>query len=178
MVRKQWEELGVHINIKVPDTRDKFEEQLLDRDYDILLFGQSLLDNLDSYPYWHSSGMQKLTGDRNDLHLDAYNLSQYSSLEADSVLEIIRQTNNERERTEALLELREILKIDVPAIFLYAPFYIFAYRQDLHGIDLKDISLHSDRFLTLQSWYLRKERVFQPGVSWWSFFKWLPSRVI
>jgi len=172
-IKKQWEPLGVHVSIVVPESRDKFEEKLLSRDYDILLFGQSLLDNLDSYPYWHSSGKQKLTGERSDLRLDAYNLSQYSSLEADTLLESIRQTSNESERSSSLEELREVLKNDVPAIFLYAPLYTFAYDKDVQGVALKNLSLHSDRFLTLHNWFLKQERVFKAGKTWWSFPKWL-----
>lgn len=173
MIKKQWETLGVHVGIDVPKTREIFEEKLLNRDYDVLLFGQSLLDNLDSYPYWHSSNTQKITDNRNDLRLDAYNLSQYSSLEADTLLELIRQTSNEEERKEALLELREIIKRDVPAVFLYAPLYTFAYNQEVQGVELGDLSMHSDRFLTLHNWFLKEDRVFQPGKSWWSFPGWL-----
>jgi len=177
MVKDQWAELGVHVGIIVPESRDEFEEKLLSRDYDILLFGQSLLDNLDSYPYWHSSGIQKLTGNRNDLRLDAYNLSQYSSLESDALLELIRQTNNDNERQEALKDLREVLKTNVPAVFLYSPLYTYAYHRDLRGLTLGALSLHSDRFLTLPHWYLKEERTFVPGKSWWSFWGWLPSLV-
>ncbi|MCF7844817.1 MAG: hypothetical protein K9M03_03255 [Kiritimatiellales bacterium] len=173
IIADQWKELGVHVGVVVPERRDEFEERLLNRDYDILLYGQSLLDNLDSYPYWHSSGKQKLTGERADIRLDAYNLSQYSSLRADTLLETIRQTGSEEKRTESLVELREVLKEDVPAIFLYAPLYTFAYSRDLQGIALGDISLHSDRFLTLHNWFLRQERVFIPSKSWWSFMGWL-----
>jgi peptide/nickel transport system substrate-binding protein len=175
IVQQQWATLGVHIEIQLPETRQEFEELLLERNYDILLFGQSLLDNLDSYPYWHSSNIQRLSGEKKDLRLDAYNLSQYSSLETDSLLERIRQTYDPEERTQSLEELREILKRDVPAIFLYAPLYTFAFEQDLQGIDLGDLSMHSDRFLTLHKWFTKEERRFVPGKSWWSFLPWLFS---
>ncbi|MBU0767159.1 hypothetical protein KKF55_05290 [Patescibacteria group bacterium] len=175
IIADQWKELGVHVGVVAPQRRDEFEERLLNRDYDILLYGQSLLDNLDSYPYWHSSGKQKLTGERADIRLDAYNLSQYSSLKADTLLETIRQTSDEDERSESLVELREVLKEDVPAIFLYAPLYTFAYSRNLQGIALGNISLHSDRFLTLHNWFLKQERVFLPSKSWWSFGGWLFS---
>ena len=138
-----------------------------------MLFGQSLLDNLDSYPYWHSSGVQRSVENRHELLLDAYNLSQYASFEADSLLELIRKTGNARVREESLEELREILKDDVPAIFLYSPLYTFAHHQNLQGIELGDLSLHSDRFLTLYKWYTREHRVFMEGENWWSFIPWL-----
>ena len=138
----------------------------------MLLFGQSLLDNLDSYPYWHNSGAQKLTSD-SDLRLDAYNLSQYSSMKADVLLELIRQTAGENERIKYLEELREIIKTDVPAIFLYSPLYTFAYVKELNGVKVKNLSLHSDRLLSIGEWFLKHERDFLPGKSWWSFPIWL-----
>lgn len=172
-IAQQWRLLGVEVKVEVPETMRQFQDRLLRRDYDVLLFGQSLLDNLDSYPYWHSSNVQSTSGDRNDLKLDAYNLSQYASFEADTLLETVRSTSNERERTEALRELREKLKEDVPAIFLYTPLSTFAHREDILGIELKNFSLHSDRFLTLYHWYVKQERVFKPGYNWWSFFGWI-----
>jgi ABC-type transport system substrate-binding protein len=172
-IAEQWRALGVHVGIDIPETRADFEEKMLKRDYDVLLFGQSLLDNLDSYPYWHSSGVQKQTDQRNELLIDAYNLSQYKSLNSDSLLELIRKTGDADERTEALQELRTILRDDVPAVFLYSPIYTFAYHQNLRGVELGKLSLHSDRFLTLHNWYVKEHRIFKSGKGWLSFFSWL-----
>lgn len=174
-IRDQWAKLGVHVGILIPETKQEFEEKLLSRDYDVLLFGQSLLDNLDAYPYWHSSGIQKLTDSKFDLRIDAYNLSQYSSIKADGLLEIIRQTGDDKERQDALTELRDTLKKDVPAIFLYSPYYAYAHQEGIKGIQLGALSLHSDRFTSLKDWYLKEERIFKPSKSWWSFFSWLFS---
>lgn len=172
-VKRQWAQLGVDVIIEVPETREAFEERLLLRDYDVLLFGQSLLDNLDSYPYWHSSGMQKATKNRNELKLDAYNLSQYASVEADQLLEAIRTTLDDTVRSSSLSKLEAVLKRDVPAIFLYTPLYTFAHRDQILGIELGNLSLHSDRFLTLYRWYVKQERVFKPGMHWTSFPSWI-----
>lgn len=174
-VARQWALLGVQVTVDVAGSPQEFQDKLLRRDYDILLFGQSLLDNLDSFPYWHSSGIQKLTGQDKDLRQDAYNLSQYVSFKADTQLGIIRRTTNEKERQQALEGLREILRDDAPAIFLYSPKYIFAHHSDINGIELGSLSLHSDRFLTLHQWYIKRERIFKPGYGWTSFFRWLPS---
>jgi ABC-type transport system substrate-binding protein len=174
-IKKQWGVLGVDVTITIPQTRQEFEEMLLKREYDLLLFGQSLLDNLDSHPYWHSSGAQKVTGQEKDLRRDAYNLSQYTSFKADALLETIRKTNDEQERKQALVQLRTVLENDVPAIFLYSPVYTLAQHQNILGVELGSLSLHSDRFLTLHKWYVKEERVFQPGKGWFSIFSWLPS---
>ena len=172
-VAKHWRDLGVLVSVDIPSTADEFEQRMLRRDYDVLLFGQSLLDNLDSYPYWHSSGVQKSKGGIANLRLDAYNLSQYASQKSDHLLETIRETTNERERQSALEDLRRMLAADVPAIFLYSPLYTFAVSPDVSGVSLGTLSLHSDRFLTLQRWFVRKERRLLEDISWWSFFPWL-----
>jgi ABC-type transport system substrate-binding protein len=175
IIRDQWMELGADVSIVVPATREEFESRLLRRDYDVLLFGQSLLDNLDSYPYWHSNGVQKVTGKEQDLRRDAYNLSQYSSFKADALLETIRSTQDEDERLEALQSLRDVLKNDVPAIFLYSPLYTYAHHHQIQGVTLGTLSVHSDRFLNVHDWYVKQDRVFKLGTSWLSFFSWLPS---
>ncbi len=174
-IKEQWLQLGVQVIVDVPETMDAFQDKMQRRDYDVLLFGQSLLDNLDSYPYWHSSGKQKLSGDAKDLRRDAYNLSQYSSFKADTLLETVRRTSNEQERQKALKDLEEVLKNDVPAVFLYSPLYTYTHHQHLLGVQLGTLSLHSDRFLTLHNWYVKEQRIFKDGKSWWSFFGWLPS---
>lgn len=171
-IAEQWKKLGIDVIIDVPDDRSTFEERLLRRDYDVLLFGQSLLDNLDGYSYWHSSGVQKHTL-RTDLRLDAYNLSQYTSFAADALLETVRGNGAERERYDALRKLRDVLAADVPAMFLYSPQYAFAYSKALRGVTLGALSLHSDRFLSLAQWYVKERRAFLEGVGWFSFFPWL-----
>lgn len=175
LIKEQWAQLGVGVEIDIPETRAAFEEKLLRRDYDVLLFGQSLLDNLDSYPYWHSSGVQRVTENRSDLRLDAYNLSQYAGFESDSLLETIRGQTSDAERQRALNRLRDILKRDVPAVFLYSPQYTFAHRDDILGVELGHLSMHSDRFLTLYRWYTNQDRVFEAGKGWLSFFGWMSS---
>lgn len=175
MVKEQWATLGVDVQVVVPADKSDFENRLLKRDYDILLFGQSLLDNLDAYSYWHSASAQKVTANRSDLRIDAYNLSQYTSFTADALLEKIRGNPTEKERKEALTKLQEVLKADVPAVFLYSPEYTYAHRDDILGIDLGHLSLHSDRFLTLYKWYVHQDRIFIPGKGWTTFFGWVSS---
>jgi len=172
-ISRQWRELGVLVSVEVPETSAEFEQRMLKRDYDVLLFGQSLLDNLDSYPYWHSSGVQRLVGGSASLRLDAYNLSQYTSQRADHLLKVIRETTIDRERDEALASLRTEIAHDVPAIFLYSPFYTFAVSPDVSGVSLGSLSLHSDRLLRLQQWYVRSKRSLKPDTSWLSFVPWI-----
>ncbi len=168
-----WQELGVHVSVIVPENIADFEDKVVKRDYDLVLYGQSLLDNLDSYPYWHSSGIQLSKDGQTDLRIDAYNLSQYKNKEADKLLEHIRRTNREDERNDALDRLRTQLKEDVPAIFLYSPLYTFAYNEDLQGVRIGRPSLHSDRFFSMQYWFKENTRRFKDNVSWADFPGWI-----
>ncbi len=172
VIKKQWEAVGASVTLDIPESRKDFEDKLLKRQYDVVLFGESLFDNLDSYPYWHSSQIQE-RNDESKLRLDAFNLSQYTSFEADTLLGRIRETSNMDSRTKALKELNELLKKDIPAIVLYSPLSVFAHDESLHGVSIKKLSLHADRFADFDQWYVATERRFQDGKGWMSFIPWL-----
>lgn len=173
IVKKQWENVGASVIVDIPDTKKEFEEKLLRRNYDVVLFGQSLFDNLDSYPYWHSSQIQEQTDDETKLKLDAFNLSQYTSFEADTLLTKVRETGSAEARAKALKELSELLKRDIPAITLYSPLSVFASTKDVHGIVIQNLALHADRFASLQDWYIDTGRSFKEGKSWLSLPGWM-----
>jgi len=179
-VAAQWRRIGVEVEVDVPEDRQAFENRVINRDYDVLLFGQPLLDNLDSYPYWHSSQIQTFKeapgeNGRQGVRLDANNLSQYTTFLADALLEQIRETHNPERRRDALKLLRDVYKEDVPAVVLYSPTYVFAVSEDILGVDLGKPSLHSDRFLGLHRWFIKQGRTFKTGSSWLSFFPWLST---
>lgn len=173
IIQKQWQSVGVEIKLDIPESKREFEEKLLKRNYDILLFGQSLFDNLDSYPYWHSSQIQDRSKDAKKMKLDAFNLSQYTSFEADSELVRIRETSNVKSRTNALSELKNLFKKDIPAIVLYSPLSIYGADQSIHGMTQTRLALHADRFATSDQWYSVTERQFLEGRSWLHFPSWL-----
>ncbi len=172
IMKKQWEALGASVTLDIPETRKDFEDKLLKRSYDVVLFGQSLFDNLDSYPYWHSSQIQE-QNDPAKLRLDAFNLSQYASFEADTFLTRIRETSEGASREKALKDLNDLLKKDIPAIALYTPLHIFAHSESVGGSNVKRLSIDSDRFATFADWYTATERRFVQGKSWLSFPLWL-----
>ncbi|MDD5055151.1 MAG: ABC transporter substrate-binding protein [Candidatus Peribacteraceae bacterium] len=174
IIKAQWETVGVKVIIDVPATRKEFENRLLKRDYDVVLFGESLFDNLDSYPYWHSSQIQELT-DPSKMRLDALNLSQYASFEADLLLTRIRETGADKSRENALKELNTLFKKEIPALTLYSPLAIYAHDEHVHGVTFKKPSVHADRFSRFDEWYVTMERQFTDGKSWLSFPGWLLS---
>lgn len=162
----QWEEVGIATNLTILPVEEFVEKAIINKEYDLLLYGQSLGYNLDAFPYWHSS--QAETG---------LNLSRYRSFEADVLLEEIRQTHDEEVRETKLSELRDIIKNDAPAVFLLSPLYTVPMNAKIKNIQNEYISLAPDRFSNVESWYIRESREFSEGKSWFGFVPWFFSEL-
>ncbi|MBU1445672.1 hypothetical protein KKD70_00200, partial [Patescibacteria group bacterium] len=107
-LQTKWAQAGVRINIELYDSAT-LQEKIRTRDYDLLLFGQGLGYNQDLYGYWHSTQASE-TG---------LNLSNYKSFKADTLIEAIRGTFDDEEKSKKLEALAESIRDDRPAIFLY-----------------------------------------------------------
>lgn len=141
LIKEHLAAVGVEVTIeKYP--LEELGEIIKNRDYDMLLYGQSLGYNLDTFAYWHSSQV----GDA------GLNLSNYQNPNADILIEKIRTTFDETERQTLLESLGETLAEDVPAVFLYTPSYYYVVDTKLTGVDFKKLLLPKDRFSTIFSW--------------------------
>ncbi len=163
-IQTQWRERGVNLIIEaLPDT--EFFERLTKRDYDLVLFGQNLGYNLDTYPFWHSSEARE----------GGSNLSQIKSSAINTWLEQARSTFDSAERRKRLSSLRSVIAEEVPAIFLYTPVYTFTVDQKIQNFNLGRVALRRDRLAGLAGWYFREDRTLQPDTGIWTFTKWLFS---
>ena len=109
----------------------------------MLLYGQNLGYNLDTYSYWHSSQATEY----------GLNLSNYRNPNADAYIERIRSTFDADEKDELLKSLAETIEEDIPAVFLYTPSYYFLVDERVQGVAIEDIRFPSDRFATIADWY-------------------------
>ncbi len=161
-IKSQWLEVGVEVKIEVFEMKE-FQEKVQARDYDVLLYGQSLGYNLDAYPYWHSSQI----GEK------GLNLANYASFESDSLMEEVRMTHDVETRRDSLEKLKKGMSKDLPAIFLYRPVYYLAYDKRLKNISITDLPTISDRFANIERWYLKEERFFNENKGWKNLFSWI-----
>lgn len=122
----------------------ELEEKIKTRDYDMLLYGQSLGYNLDTFAYWHSSQASE-TG---------LNLSNYQNPEADFLIESVRGTFDTEEKQALLQDLAETITADVPAIFLYTPSYYYVVDTKVTGIEFSKLLQPKDRFSNISLWNL------------------------
>ncbi|MEK7647989.1 MAG: peptide ABC transporter substrate-binding protein [Patescibacteria group bacterium] len=144
-VQTYWQRIGVMVTIKrvAPDAlRDQI---LKDRSYDVLLFGQVLGEDLDPYPFWHSS-QAKYPG---------LNFAQYvSSGRADVALDQARATDDLTVKAQRYQSFQEQLDKDIPAIFLYNPSYVYVQRKSVHTMIPTRLITPADRFTSVTSWYI------------------------
>lgn len=150
-LKAAWEELGVPVEVKIFATGDLKESIVRPRKFDALFFGQVLGRNSDPYPFWHSS--QRLD--------PGLNIASYVNATTDKVLEQARAESNPEKRAQLYETFKNELNKDVPAIFLYAPEFLYAVPKDVHGVSLGGVTIPAERFLNIYEWYISTDNVWK-----------------
>jgi len=153
LLKSNWEKIGAKINLEIKSIAE-IQENIRNRQYQALLFGEVLGLNPDLFAFWHSS-QKKDPG---------LNLSLYDNKEADKLLEEIRQELNEETRNQKYEQFQKLILEDLPAIFLYSPVYLYPVSKNIKVDEpdkLKIISIPSERFSKIENWYIETERVWK-----------------
>lgn len=151
VLQKQWEKIGVKMEIKTFDITYLEQEIIKPRAYEMLLLGEILGSAPDPFPFWHSSQMKD----------PGLNLSAYGNKSADKLLETARQIFDDAKRQTILEEFQNVIIPDAPAVFLYSPHYIYFTDKSVKGIDVNIITDPSRRFDALEKWYIETKRVWK-----------------
>lgn len=156
MVKDAWTTLGVKVTVKIFDSSELYQNIIRPRKYDVLLFGQLIGKDRDVYAFWHSS-------QRNTPGL---NVAMYANSNADQIIEAIRRDDVDNTKKGNYTELSNIIKNDVPAVFLYSPDFIYISKTNLKntkngGFEIKNITIPSDRFNSINNWYIQTEKVWK-----------------
>ena len=149
IIQARWKEIGVKLVIRTLEPTKLLQENIKERKYDILLFGQGLSIIPDPYPFW--SSFQK--------EYPGLNLSLYQNKDVDELLKNSREELNSKKRRGLLQKAQQKITDDIPAIFLYSPYYLYAVRDEVKGIDGKYIVDPSKRFINIENWYIYEKRV-------------------
>ncbi|MEY4747165.1 MAG: hypothetical protein RLZZ416_214 [Candidatus Parcubacteria bacterium] len=147
---ESWRALGVDVDVRIYPISELNSSVIRPRAYDAILFGEVVGRTLDLFAFWHSS-------QRNDPGL---NLAMYANSKADSLLIQARATKNRAEREKLYERFSEMVKSDTPAIFLYAPDFVYLVPDSLHGVSLGALTTPAERFLNAYQWYIYTERVW------------------
>lgn len=151
LIKEDLAKVGIRVNIETLEIGSLNQDVIRPRQYDALLFGEIINNESDLYAFWHSS-------QRKDPGL---NVALYANANVDKILEDAYVTTDREARTKKYLQFESEIKKDMPAVFLYAPNFIYAVSPHLLGLQMDTIAFPSDRFLNAHQWYTEKYNVWK-----------------
>jgi peptide/nickel transport system substrate-binding protein len=149
-VAAQWKAAGIDVSVQVYPLAQLNTAVIRPRNYDALLFGEVVGPQLDLYAFWHSS-------QRMDPGL---NLAMYANSKTDALLSQARGTTDPSARDALYQQFAADLGNDTPAVFLYAPDFLYLVPNSVHGIQVGSIASPSGRFDNVYQWYTDTEYVW------------------
>ena len=147
-----WQAIGVQVNV-LPDTANNIvQNDIPNRSYESLLFGNVLGPSSDLYSFWDSS--QDFS--------PGLNLAIYSNPKVDTLIEQARQNPIASTTATELAAAQQDIANDYPAIFLYSPDYVYVANNNLGGVTTSTILADpSDHMNDVPYWYLSTARVLK-----------------
>ena len=143
-VATAWQQLGVEVSVEQFEQADLLQGIIRPRNFQALLFGADLSRSIDLYPFWHSS-------QKDDPGL---NVSQYTNIEVDDLLETIRTSRDEEEVHQSIAAVEDTISDDLPAIFLYVPNLVYLVDENITVGSLKGVSKPHERFSNIEDWHV------------------------
>ncbi len=150
-LQKQWEEIGVRLDVSLQPSDTIAQSFILAHNYDVLLYGITIGPDPDVFAYWHSSQADVKSVGR-------LNLSEYKSSTANIALESARTRTDPVVRAARYKSFAETWKKDAPAIGLYQPVIFYLSNQQVFGMNEKTINSAADRYNNAQNWMINTER--------------------
>lgn len=145
-----WSAAGVKCAVQVYPLSELNASVIRPRNYDAVLFGEVVGPELDLYAFWHSS-------QRNDPGL---NLAMYANETTDTLLSQARATTDDAARTALYTQFAAAIMKDQPAVFLYAPDFLYIVPTSIKGITLGALTTAADRYSGINEWYTQTQSVW------------------
>lgn len=151
-LKNMWSAAGFKVALKTFPVGDLEQSVIGPRRYDAFLYGEEVIgENPDPFAFWHSSQRTH----------PGYNIALYANSRVDKMLEEVRATEDREKKAKLYDDIRREIRKDLPAIFLFSPYYIYAAPANLGGADTKNINTGSDRFSEVYKWYLKRNYVWK-----------------
>ncbi|HTK33495.1 MAG TPA: ABC transporter substrate-binding protein [Candidatus Paceibacterota bacterium] len=154
LLKAQWSLLGAQVDVQIFEPSDLYQNVIRTRKYDALLFGEQIGKDRDLYAFWHSS----------QRNAPGLNVALYANSKVDTVLTDIRATASTTVMMNDYSKLDQLIRADLPALFLYSPDFIYAVPKTLQGVRLDSITVPGDHWNSVTDWYIETEKV-------WNIFK-------
>lgn len=140
---EQYKKIGVKISPTYIQSSILESTYLKDRDYDMILVGESLGSDVDLYPYWHSTQTE----------VGGYNFSNFQNENIDKYLEQLRGTEDITARRAILEKIQKVIYGEKPAVYLTQPIYSFALPDKVKGVNRLLLIDGSEIFKNVCNWY-------------------------
>lgn len=150
-VAAAWQQVGIKVTVQVYSLAELNTSVIRPRAYDAILFGEAVGRQPDLYAFWHST-------QRNDPGL---NVALYANAKADTLLSQARATTRQEDREKLYTEFAELIDRDQPAVFLYAPDFLYVTPRKISGIHIGTLTSPAERFSGVYRWYTDTESVWE-----------------
>lgn len=147
LIQKSWQSIGLRVKLIIIPP-EQIKEIIKNRSFQAFLYGILENFNLDPYPLWHSSQSDS----------PGFNLTGFNYRRSDELLEKATLTQDQEKKKEYYKEFQEIIANNIPAIFLYNTTYGYLVDEKIKGIKVDQITHPSDRFIDIESWYIKTKR--------------------
>ncbi len=150
LIQTQLHDIGINVSINYIDQSTLHNDVIRNRNFEVLLYAQSVSTPTDMYAFWHSS-------QRKDPGL---NITEYADKNVDKFLESLLTETDPEIQSELVDQTITTLVKDMPAIFLYSPSYIYITNKNLTGYATTNISSPKERFASVSNWALVTQPVY------------------
>ncbi|MFA5773110.1 MAG: ABC transporter substrate-binding protein [Candidatus Paceibacterota bacterium] len=151
LIQEQLAKIGVEVDIKKVYETGQLNQLIRAREYEALFFGQVVNHESDLYSFWHST-------QRTDPGL---NIAMYNDKKADTILESIQKTLKIEDRINKYEDLAKEFTINIPAILIYSPEYLYVTSPNLNNFSIENITIPSDRFSEIYTWSADTDKVWK-----------------
>ncbi len=146
---KKWNDINFKADIYYKSANELLNNVIPNRDYDVLIYGLDYGYDPDPYPFWHSTQSGSA----------GFNLSNFSDIDADVLLEDARKIADTKVRKEKYDEFWSIFNEEVPAVIISQDEWVFGISDKFKGVKKGYAISPEDRFLYIYKWYTNTKRV-------------------
>lgn len=126
IIQEQLKQIGIKVNIRILEWSTFINQYVNEKNFDALILGWSTAVDPDQYALWHSEQSNK----------GQYNFMSYKNEEVDKLLVKARTTFDKKQRIQSYHKIQDIMKEDIPCIFLYYPENLVAIHKRFNGVEI------------------------------------------
>ncbi len=151
ILRSQWEQIGVKLEVLPNPNLNFFENVLSPRNYEAVLLFENTGHDPDPYSFWHSSQITD----------PGLNFAGVRNAEVDKTIIEARSTTDIERRQQLYAKFIDLINSESPAVFLAQPYYLYIADKNIKNIKIDRLVVPQERFSNIHEWYISSGRRFK-----------------